>query len=92
MALKGLKIACSSHCIECEASGCKTCDDDYQVNTDKKCGLSSSTTTATVVESSSGLSGGAIAGVVIGSAATIVAAGYIVTLFLKKGSLSLFKQ
>ena len=46
--------ACSSHCTECDADGCKVCDDDYKLGINKKC---VSTTPPTVTIEESGLSG-----------------------------------
>ncbi len=78
-------VACSSHCAECDADGCKACENGYKLETDKTCKI-------TVTSSSSGLSGGAIAGIVIGSLAAIGAASWIAYLLLKKASLRKLSQ
>ena len=74
-------IACSDHCTECTSSGCKTCENGYELNASKKCVSKSSPTTPSREEagsSSGGLSDGAIAGIVCGSVAIVFLAGWFI--------------
>ncbi len=82
-------IACSDHCAECEAAGCKACGDGYELDADNKCMLifsptPSTPTTEEAGSSGGGMSGGAVAGIACGSVAVVSLAGWSVYSFVAK--------
>jgi len=81
-------LACSDNCAECDTDGCEVCDDDYELDTDKKCVVASSKTPSTpsteeAGSSRGGVSGRVIAAIVCGCLATITTAGWFAFRFKK---------
>ncbi len=79
-------LACSSHCAECDAAGCKVCDDGYELESEKTCASPPPPPVSREEAGSSGggISGGIIAAIVGGSLVIFSSAAYSIYKFAAK--------